>query len=188
VCPTGETTLGRVRSLTAGAPSRAHLLLCAALLAAVAPLARAQGNDAPLPPRILPSAAPPPPAATPNGAQGSTAAAASEAPTMLGSLDRPPNAARLAPLPEQRKNEGIEEIVVLGSGEWRLPDLGSRWRARQEAAADTGRMHATVLPLYDPAHPTTFDSPWLLNREVARIGYIDLFRVRFGKRQKAAEE
>jgi hypothetical protein len=97
---------------------------------------------------------------------------------------RPPNAARLAPLPEERLTpSGVEEIIVLG-GNWRLPDLGSRWRARQEAAEEAGVRHVTLLPLYDPERPTTFNNTFLLNREVERIGYIDLFRLRFGKREK----
>ena len=62
---------------------------------------------------------------------------------------RPPNAARLAPLPEQRNDEP-EEIVVIGQG-WRLPDLGSEWRARQKEAARGDRFVVTALPLYDPA-------------------------------------
>ena len=101
---------------------------------------------------------------------------------------RPPNAARLAPLPEQRRADNdIEEIVVIG-GNWRLPDLGSAWRARQEAAELGDGPRLTILPLYDPEHPTTFNSPFLLNREMTRIGYIDLFRVRFGRRSSDKEE
>ena len=63
---------------------------------------------------------------------------------------RPPNAARLAPLPEDRNEP--EEIIVIGQG-WRLPDLGSEWRARQKEAESSGRFTATVLPLYDPIEP-----------------------------------
>ena len=113
---------------------------------------------------------------------------AARPPSTIDTFVRPPNAARLAPLPEDRKApNGVEEIIVLG-GNWRLPDLGSRWRARQEAADDAGVPHLTLLPLYDPEHPTTFNNTFLLNREVERIGYIDLFRVRFGKRAKPDDE
>ena len=116
-------------------------------------------------------------------------AAAQAPPSTLDTFVRPPNAARLAPLPEERRPpSGVEEIVVLG-GDWRLPDLGSRWRARQEAAEeDAGLPHVTLLPLYDPERPTTFNNTFLLNREVERIGYIDLFRLRFGKRAKPDDE
>jgi len=102
---------------------------------------------------------------------------------------RPPNAAILAPPPEGRgtTTPPIEEIVVIGTSS-HLPDLGSRWRARQQAADEDakGNAHLTVLPLYDPEHPTTFDS-LLAPPEMQRMGYIDLFRVRFGHRTKPAE-
>jgi hypothetical protein len=95
---------------------------------------------------------------------------------------RPPNAARLAPLPEERA-DAPEEIIVIGQG-WRLPDLGSEWRQRQkEAEQDVGRFSATILPLYDPAapplHTDAFSAP-----EQRRHGYIELFRLRFGRRQR----
>ena len=81
----------------------------------------------------------------------------------------------------------IDEILVIGTSS-HLPDLGSRWRARQQAAEEDakGNAHLTVLPLYDPEHPTTFDS-LLAPPEMQRMGYIDLFHVRFGHRTKPAE-
>jgi hypothetical protein len=99
---------------------------------------------------------------------------------------RPPNAAVLAPAQEGRSTP-IDEILVIGPNS-HLPDLGSRWRARQQAAEDDakGRAHLTILPLYDPEHPTTFDS-LLTPPEMQRMGYIDLFRVRFGHRAKSGE-
>lgn len=181
---------------------------CMAMLGASAALlavadVRAQGDDVPPPPRIDrgadaargPSAGRRPANATPQP-QGDLLfelkpqdlTEAAPPPSTLVPFVRPPNAARLAPLPEDRKGpNGVEEIIVLG-GNWRLPDLGSRWRARQEAADDAGVPHLTLLPLYDPEHPTTFNNTFLLNREFERIGYIDLFRVRFGKRAKPDDE
>ncbi len=71
---------------------------------------------------------------------------------------------------------------MIGRG-WRLPDLGSQWRARQKEAASEGRFSMTVLPLYDPAKPPLrselFSSP-----EQRRHGYIELFRFRFGRRSR----
>jgi hypothetical protein len=97
----------------------------------------------------------------------------------IGGGQRPPNAARLAPLPGDRGDEP-EEIIVIGQG-WRLPDLGSEWRERQKEAARGGRFSATALPLYDPAkpplHSDVFSSP-----EQRSHGYIELFRLRFGRR------
>lgn len=92
---------------------------------------------------------------------------------------RPPNAARLAPLPEERNDEP-EEIIVIGQG-WRLPDLGSEWRERQKEAENAGRFTATALPLYDPAEPP-LHSDFFASDEQRRHGYIELFRLRFGRR------
>lgn len=156
----------------AGAERRAALAALAIALAG--PLA-AQSPDAPRAPRILgpPPAAPAPPPAD----------AAEPVPVLVPSIvqRRPPNAARLAPLPEDRGEEP-EEIVVIGQG-WRLPDLGSEWRARQEEAEGSGRFTATALPLYDPSEPPlhteAFRAP-----EQRRHGYIELFRLRFGRRDR----
>lgn len=137
-------------------------------MAAAWPLA-AQNTDPLRAPRILnrPEAAQPPPQPTFDP---------SELRVSLG--QRPPNAARLAPLPSERNEP--EEIIVIGQG-WRLPDLGSEWRARQREADREARMNATFLPLYDPnkppLHSDVFSTP-----EQRRHGYIELFRLRFGRR------
>ncbi len=152
----------------------------AAVLAALgtivaSPLA-AQDPNAPRAPRILntpPASAPVPAPAAIEPEQLRVSLPS------LGGAGRPPNAARLAPLPGERDNEP-EEIIVIGQG-WRLPDLGSEWRARQKEAERSRRFSATALPLYDPARPPphtdAFTSP-----EQRRHGYIDLFRLRFGRR------
>jgi len=149
----------------------------------------AQLKDVPLPPRLDPAPtvftiSPKDLSDKPKDPSTLTAAqlAATAAPA------RPPNAAVLAPRTEGRGNTtSIDEIVVIGTSS-HLPDLGSRWRARQQAAEEDsqGNAHLTVLPLYDPEHPTTFDSQ-LAPPEMQRMGYIDLFRVRFGHRTKPAE-
>lgn len=149
----------------------------------------AQSNDVPLPPRLDP--APMVFTITPKDLSDkpkdpSTLTAAQLASTAAPA--RPPNAAMLAPRVEGRGNTTtIDEIVVIGTSS-HLPDLGSRWRARQQEAEEDakGNAHLTVLPLYDPEHPTTFDS-LLAPPEMQRMGYIDLFRVRFGHRTKPAE-
>ena len=126
------------------------------LLAACA--ARAQDDDVPLPPRIDATETPP------------------AAPA------RRPVRARLAPLPEDRPVQ--DEIVVVGESEWRLPDLGSDWRAQQEAErAAAARIRVTFLPLYDPEAPAATSDLFLVNREAQRRhGVVELFRVRFGRR------
>ena len=148
--------------------------LAALLMAALPVIASAQDDFVPPPPRldqppqpVLPTPGVPP--------------AAAPLPDPRIAL-RPPNAATLAPLPEERDTEP-DEIIVVGQG-WRLPDLGSEWRKRQEEAEDTGRFHMTLLPLYDPSRPPQHDTPLLANPEVKRQGYIELFRLRFGRRTR----
>lgn len=160
-----------------------------AVVLLLAQSAFAQSKDVPPPPRLDP--APMVFTITPKDLSDkpkdpSTLTAAQLAATAAPA--RPPNAALLAPRVEGRGNTTtIEEIVVIGTSS-HLPDLGSRWRARQQAAEEDakGNAHLTLLPLYDPEHPTTFDS-LLAPPEMQRMGYIDLFRLRFGHRTKPAE-
>ena len=158
-----------------------HAFVAAAALLAAAlagPIA-AQQTDAPRAPRIIGTpAAPPAPESRP------APDAAPSAPLTLPlrvTAARPPSAARLAPLPEERAD--IEEIVILGEG-WRLPDLGSEWRARQAEAASGDRFTATALPLYDPSRPPQRADAFFASREQRRHGYIEIFRLRFGRRSR----
>jgi hypothetical protein len=150
----------------------------ATLLAAVlaAPLA-AQDTDAPRAPRIIGT---PTPAAEETRTAPETARAPVTLPLRVSAP--PPSAARLAPLPEDRAGD-IEEILIVGQG-WRLPDLGSEWRARQAEVARSGRFSATALPLYDPGRPALREEGFLASREQRRHGYIELFRLRFGRRSR----
>ena len=94
---------------------------------------------------------------------------------------RPPNAARLAPLPEERNDEP-EEIIVIGQGgacrTWAANGAHAR---RKPRARD--RFSATALPLYDPAKPPQHSDEFM-SREQRRHGYIELFRLRFGRRSQ----
>jgi hypothetical protein len=78
----------------------------------------------------------------------------------------------------------LEEIVVISDqNPWRLPDLGSEWRARQVEEPDTGRIAADFLPLWDPETeelPTR--NPFAVTDSIRRVGFIEVFRIRFGGR------
>jgi hypothetical protein len=147
------------------AADRARTALALLFSALAVPLA-AQDAEVPRAPRIIGA---PTPAATPPTAGP---------PPGISIVMRPPTAARLAPLPEDR-NDGPEEIVVIGRG-WRLPDLGSEWRARQQEQARSDRLNATILPLYNPDKPMPQDTTFL-SPEQRRHGNIELFRLRFGR-------
>jgi hypothetical protein len=156
-----------------GTDPRIALLLLAAIGAAAAwPLA-AQNTEPPRAPRILDAPAPEAPAPVVEARDLRVTLPSA------GATQRPPNAARLAPLPSER-NDGTEEIVVIGQG-WRLPDLGSEWRARQLEAERSGRFTTTMLPLFDPAKPP-LRSDFFATGEQRRHGTIELFRLRFGRR------
>lgn len=148
------------------------LALGASWLIAFALGASAQTVDVPRAPRILPLPGELPPE--------EAAPSSLPAPAAVPRVTRPPNAARLAPLPESRA-DAPDEIVVIGQG-WRLPDLGSAWRARQREQALRARFNATVLPLYDPNDPPYRSERSLSSPEERRHGYIELFRLRFGRR------
>lgn len=98
-------------------------------------------------------------------------------------IDNVPSQARLAPPPEDRIDTIEEVIVVTNDNPWGLPDLGSDWRAREAQTVETGRIRANFLPLYDPDDPASLLAPLFpANREMQRVGFIQLFRVRFGGR------
>jgi hypothetical protein len=101
--------------------------------------------------------------------------------TLPPRLDDAPGEARLAERPLQRE-DALEEVLVVGESQWRLPDLGSTWRANEDARKTDGRIQASLLPLYDPGVEQPDFDPMRMNRELQRVGFIELFRVRFGNR------
>ncbi|HET8696370.1 MAG TPA: hypothetical protein VFO94_02725 [Gammaproteobacteria bacterium] len=161
-----------------------------ALLLFAAAAAHAQRSDVPLPPRLD---RPPPTAPRESGRDPPTPVIVTEPiaprsararePLTAFAFGRPPNAAQLAALPpalEETPSDTPDEIVVIGGG-WRLPDLGSDWRDQQDERRLLGK---SVLPLYDPEHPVTFPNTFVLNAEQQRVGYIELFRFKVGKKPK----
>ena len=90
-----------------------------------------------------------------------------------------PRATELAP-PTPGRSLGLDEIVVVGASEWRLPDLGSDWRARAAEEQEPERIEVSFLPLYDPERDPIDYDPLNINREIQRVGFIELFRVEFG--------
>lgn len=89
-----------------------------------------------------------------------------------------------APPVAARTDDSIEEIVVVSEqNPWRLPDLGSSWRDPSEDQPDTGRISADLLPLWDPeVQELPTRDPYALGDSFRRVGFIEVFRVRFGRR------
>lgn len=79
----------------------------------------------------------------------------------------------------------LEEIVVISDqNPWRLPDLGSSWRAKEaERNAASGRITADLLPLWNPdAEESPTRNPFAVTDDFTRVGFIEVFRIRFGGR------
>ena len=170
---------------------RGAIAVAAGALVCAAPHAFAQSRDVPPPPRLDREGAPLVFTITPKDLEDNSPDPSKLTASQLATASapaRPPNAAHLA-APVEGRSEPIEEIVVLG-GNWRLPDLGSRWRAKQQEAEEDakGRAHVTFMPLYDPEHPSPTLSSERIPPELARMGYIDLFRVRFGHHAKSEQQ
>ena len=96
-------------------------------------------------------------------------------------IDETPGAVRLA-APAPRRRPPLEEVIVTSESEWRLPDLGSEWRMREADEPTNGRMAVAFLPLYDPERPQADFDPLRINRELQQVGFLELFRVSFGRR------
>jgi hypothetical protein len=97
-----------------------------------------------------------------------------------------PGAARFEPT-SRAKTETMEEVIVSAEkDEWRLPDLGSEWRIEREEQekAEKGRFEATFLPLYDPETAPRNPDLFQLNKEEERVGTIELFRFKFGRKPR----
>jgi hypothetical protein len=132
--------------------------LTATALAVLAPTLAGAQEDLTLPPRILDSPRPP-----------------------QARLADPPAAATDSDEPEP---DALQEIVVKGDeNPWRLPDLGSEWRAREAERRPTGRINAEAFPLWDPEADRIERELLPLNSELRRVGFIQVFRIRFGRRR-----
>jgi hypothetical protein len=87
--------------------------------------------------------------------------------------------------PVQSDSSAMEEIVVISDqNPWRLPDLGSSWRAQQEELQqDAGRISVDLAPLWDPdAEELPTRNPFDVTDGIRRVGFLEIFRVRFGRR------
>ncbi len=99
-------------------------------------------------------------------------------------LTAPPRIDATEAEPSGESSEVMEEIVVVSDqNPWRLPDLGSEWRAAQEEQAETGRISVELLNLWDPeAEDYPRHNPYVVSDGIRRVGFLEVFRVRFGRR------
>ncbi len=74
----------------------------------------------------------------------------------------------------------IEEIVVIGREKWQLPHLGSSL-GTDPVVHKPSRIDWEFLPVYDPEQSYLDFDLFQYNEEIRRAGFIELFRVRFGR-------
>ncbi len=74
----------------------------------------------------------------------------------------------------------IEEIVVIGREKWPFPHLGSSLGI-DAVVQKPSRIDWKFLPVYDPVQAYPFFDQFQLSEEIRRAGFIELFRVRFGR-------
>lgn len=147
-------------------------LLASIALSGATALALAQ-EDLTLPPQLN------------DGTAKSVATKRTDGPPPAGETSRRadgPGQARLAAQPKAGR-EPLEEVVVVGNGKWRLPDLpdlGSSWR-QAHAQEKEGRIHIGITRLYDPGRSPTSNDLFLTNQEIQRVGFLQLFQVHFGR-------
>jgi hypothetical protein len=93
-----------------------------------------------------------------------------------------PGAARLEPAPEEREDM-LEAVVTGGQTDFRLPDLGTSFRADDEEFDPTERIDVQFLYLFDPENedPAVEAFPSLEER-LGLTPTLKLFEVRVGGR------
>ncbi len=74
----------------------------------------------------------------------------------------------------------IEEIVVIGKKKGKLPNLGSSLDT-DPVVQKPSRVNWEFLPNYDPEQAYPYFDQLQLDQEIRRTGFIQLFRVRFGR-------
>jgi len=125
------------------------------------PLALRAQDDLTTPPRLIPA----PAASATAPVNGDTAPGQPAADTL------------------ESEHEPDEEIVVIArTNPWRLPDLGSQWRARELDKESDSRIEAEFLPLWDPEAEQPVRDLFAVNTQMQRVGFIQIFKIRFGRR------
>ena len=108
--------------------------------------------------------------------------------TLPPRLEERPGETRLAAQEESRPRV-LEEVIVVNESEWRLPDLGSAWRQEQEQEQEgTERIEVSLLPLFDPENQDPNVDLFTRNSELSRVGFVEIFRVRFGRRDRGRDD
>jgi hypothetical protein len=100
--------------------------------------------------------------------------------------DPSPGAARLEP-PAEEREDMLEAVVTGGQTDFRLPDLGTSFRKRQEERETDQRIEVQFLNLYDPENRDPAEEAFPSLEEKLGVGMLRVFRLEFGKRDRDRE-
>jgi hypothetical protein len=92
-----------------------------------------------------------------------------------------PGAARLEPPPDEREDM-LEAVVTGGQTEFRLPDLGTSFRADDEEYDPTARIDVQFLYLFDPENQDPAEEIFPSLEERLGVGMLKIFEIRLGNR------
>jgi hypothetical protein len=118
-------------------------------------------------------------------AAGPEAAADLTLPPQIGD-DPAPGEPRLEP-PDEEHEDMLEAVVTGGQTDFRLPDLGTSFRERQEARETDQRIEVQFLNLYDPENRDPAEEAFPSLEEKLGVGMLRVFRLEFGKRNRDEE-
>lgn len=90
-----------------------------------------------------------------------------------------PGEARLEPAPDEREDM-LEAVVTGGQTDFRLPDLGTSFRADNEEYDPTERIDVQFLYLFDPENEDPAEEAFPSLEERLGVGMIKLFRITIG--------
>lgn len=94
-----------------------------------------------------------------------------------------PGDVRLEPAEEGRE-DALDVVVTAGNTEFRLPDLGTSLRNDEEEVDPNQRMEVSFLYLYDPDNIDPAEEAFETNEDLRRVGFLRVFELRFGKRNR----
>jgi hypothetical protein len=94
-----------------------------------------------------------------------------------------PGQTRLEPAPDEREDM-LEAVVTGGQTDFRLPDLGTSFRADDEEYDPTERIDVQFLYLFDPENQDPAEEAFPSLEERLGVGMIKLFRITIGNSDK----
>jgi hypothetical protein len=96
-------------------------------------------------------------------------------------IEAVPGETNFEPPPEDR-DDVLEAVITGGQTPWRLPDLGSSLRNREEEIDETQRIHVRFIPLYDPEEEDPAIAIFPDIEDQRDVGFLRIFEIGIGRR------